>query len=177
MKFIIILLLLFSILGCQDEVEETDEQVCAMDHENSNFTNLAIVFESQLGDSWKEVSMSYCDAGTGQLHFNQPDNSIYFESDDDNMTYLSSSLDYQLGIDDWFYTENRPIENENDNEILILEKNDNDGLYRVYYYPDDTVLETDDVNEVKQKYPSLTTNSRAKTAKELEQLYNTYLNL
>lgn len=165
--------------GCNlDDNSGDNPQVCAMDNISTSMSNLAVIFKSQLeaGD-WRQVSMSYCDDGAGQLYFNQPDNGISFKSKYDDITYYSKSLDYQLGLNDWFYVENKT--GDYDNNPLILEKDENENIYKVYYLESESeaLLETYDIEEVKTKYPSLTTNPRAKTAKELEDLYLTYLSL
>ena len=49
--------------------------------------------------------------------------------------------------------------------LLILKKDENEGIYKVYYLQSDPLLETSNIEEVKEKYPNLTTDSRAKTAK------------
>ncbi|MFA1563323.1 hypothetical protein [Aliivibrio fischeri] len=172
----IILPLLMVLSGCNIK-DDSDITVCAMDHITPTMSNLAVIFESQLelGD-WNEVPMSYCDNGAGQLYFNQPDNSISFESKINETTYYSTALDYQLGVNDWFYVENKSEEFE-DNP-LILKKDENKGIYKVYYLQSESapLLETSNIEEVKEKYPNLTTDSRAKTAKELENMYLTFIN-
>ena len=68
--------------------------------------------------------MSYCDSGDSgdsgdsQLYFNQPDNSISFKNKIKEATYYSTVLDYQLGVNDWFYVENKSEEFE-DNPLNI----------------------------------------------------------